>query len=99
MERETLKRTRRTSAEIKKLLEAFTQSRMSTKDFCALHNFSQAVFYKWRSRHSAAPAAHHNFVQLQPSPELQNEPALFAELRGIKIYQPVTAAYLKQLLA
>ena len=99
MEQEQTKRARRTSAEIKVLLESFTQSSMAAKDFCMLHRVSEASFYKWRSRYTNASAAKkNNFVILKESSAVQTGPMLFAEVKGIRIYQVVAASYLKELL-
>jgi hypothetical protein len=61
-----------------------------------LHNIGKATFHKWQSRYKSktgkqAEAA--GFATLQVSSSI----ALFAEVKGIKIYQPVNAAYLKEL--
>ena len=100
MELEQIKRARRTSAEIKNLLEMFSQSGMSAKDFCMLHRISEAGFYKWRSRYvNTTTAKPNNFVILQEPSEVRSDSMLFAEVKGIRIYQAVTAQYLKELLA
>ncbi len=99
MEVKQIKRSRRTSEEIKKLLADFKQSGTDAKDFCNTHGINPGVFYKWKARHLNKPAARQNgFVALQPFAALQGA-ALFAEVKGIKIYQAVTASYLKELLA
>ena len=96
MEQLQSKRTRRTSAEIKQLLEDFKQSGTDANEFCKVHGITEGVFYKWRSRYGEKAASKQNgFVSLQaPS----NEHGLFAEVKGIRIYQAVSAAYLKELL-
>lgn len=100
MEQEQSKRARRTSSEIKNLLESFSQSGMAAKDFCLLHSISEAAFYKWRSRYGNTPTEKtNNFVILQEASRLQNGSLLFAEVKGIKIYQAVAASYLKDLIA
>ena len=100
MDQEQTKRARRTAAEIKNLLETFAQSGMAAKDFCMLHSISEAGFYKWRSRYgNTAAGKGNNFVLLQEASVLRNDSLLFAEVKGIKIYQAVTASYLKELIA
>jgi transposase-like protein len=101
MEADQNKRRRRTSIEIKKSLEVFRQSGLSVKAFCKLHNISEAGFYKWRKRYADhAPLKKNSFIVLKPQPILAAaEPALFAEIKGIKLYQAVEASYLKELLA
>jgi len=96
-------RTRRTSQQIRKLLSEFKKGDMRIKDFSALHNISRATFHKWKSRYESKKverAKRVGFAELKISPVSESTvPALFAELRGIKLYQPVDAAYLKKLLS
>ena len=87
-------RTRRSQAEILRLLSEFSKANVSVKEFCITHNISKASFHKWQSRHKRKEPMR-GFVPL----EVRSSVALFAEVKGIKIYQPVTAAYLKELLA
>jgi len=99
MEEQQTKRRRRTSGEIKQLLEDFKQSGINAAEFCTTIGISEGAFYKWRSRYGEKPvSAQNGFVSLQAlSPG--NEPGLFAEVKGIRIYQAVSAQYLKELLA
>ena len=101
MEEQQNTRVRRTSVEIKKLLKEFTDGGLTTKEFCILHNITEAVFHKWRSRYSDVLSKNRDgFVALKQtgSGRTLNE-MLFAEVKGIRIYQAVSAAYLKELLA
>ena len=99
MEQEQIKRARRTSVEIINLLEEFSHCGMSAKEFCKLHSISEAGFYKWRSRQlNASTAKKNDFVILQQSSEVKTGSILFAEVKGIRLYQAVTASYLKELL-
>jgi hypothetical protein len=99
MEQEKSKRARRTSAEIKVLLESFSQSGMNAKEFCLHHSISEAGFYRWRSRYgNTTTSKENNFVILQKPPEVKTDSMLFAEVKGIRIYQAVTASYLKELI-
>ena len=91
------RRVRRSAEEIIHLLTEFEKANVSVKEFCATHNISRASFHKWQSRYkSKEPIA--GFVPLQIA-SLIAPAVLFAEVKGIKIYQPVTAAYLKELFA
>jgi hypothetical protein len=100
MEQEKSKRARRTSAEIKKLLEAFSQSGMCAKDFCMLHSISEAGFYKWRTRYVNKPTSkENNFVLLHEASEAKDGSMLFAEVKGIRFYQIVAPSYLKELIS
>ena len=100
MGQEQSKRTRRTSEEIKKLLELFSQSGISANDFCILHGISEVLFSKWRSRYLNKQALkENNFVLLHNTSGMENASFLFAEVKGIRIFQAVTASYLKELIA
>ena len=99
----TGRRSGRSSKEIKELLQSFEQSGDDLKEFCQAHNIGVSTFQKWKSRYGkkeAAPAEEEGFVSLQLSPVAAsgNTEGLFAEVRGIKLYQPVAASYLKELL-
>ena len=99
MEEQQIKRSRRTSAEIKQLLEAFSHSAISAKEFCMQHDISEAGFYKWRSRYGDSPSENtNNFVMLKEGAAAVAQSTLFAEVKGMRIYQPVAASYLKELL-
>ena len=100
MEQQKIKRSRRTANEIGRLLEEFNQAGISAKEFCTIHGITEAGFYKWRTRYGNKPAKKRNaFVMLQAASTVTREAALFAEVKGIKIYQAVAASYLKELLA
>ena len=96
------RRSGRNSKEIKELLQSFEQSGDDVKEFCQAHNIGVSTFQKWKSRYGkkeVAPAIEDGFVSLQLSPAAaDNTSGLFAEVRGIKLYQPVSASYLKDLL-
>lgn len=98
METEQIKRPRRTSVEIKLLLGEFKHSDMDAGEFCKAHGITEGVFYKWKARYLNKPSAKQNeFITLQPA--MITDAVLFAEVKGIKLYQAVTASYLKELLA
>ena len=74
---------------------------MTIKAFCKRHQISEGSFYSARSRYRATGASKQKpsgFITL--SAPVLKEPAgtLFAEVNGIKIYQPVPADYLKALV-
>lgn len=98
MESLKIKRSRRTSVEIKSLLASYKQSGIAVKEFCKTHGITEGVFYKWKARYLNKPSVKQSaFITLQ-SPVV-GAAALFAEVKGIKIYQAVEASYLKELLA
>ena len=101
MEEQQNLRIRRRSDEIKKLLNEFTDGGLTIKEFCIQHSITEAVFHMWRSRYSdGLPNNKGGFVTLKQtgSGRAFND-ALFAEVNGIRIYQVVSAGYLKELLA
>ena len=91
---------RRTIGQIRSLLEEFEKSQVSVSTFCLTHNLCKGTFHKWCSRyktkkqHSGSGFA---ALKITSSPG-QGSSTLFAEVHGIKIYQPVTAGYLKELI-
>jgi hypothetical protein len=96
------RRAGRSNKEIKELLQTFEQSGSDIKVFCQAHNIGVSTLQKWKSRYGKkeeAPAATDGFIPLQiVSPALNNAEGLFAEVKGIKLYRPVAASYLKELL-
>ena len=91
------RRRRRSKEEILNKLGEFEKANVSVKEFCLTHNISKANFHKWQGRYKTKkPVA--GFVPVRVTSAIGSV-ALFAEVRGVKIYQPVTAAYLKELLA
>jgi hypothetical protein len=93
------RRIRRNSNEILKLLDEFEKGQSSVKEFCLMHKIGKATFHKWQSRYKSKPDQPKpaGFADVQIiAPALKG--SLFAEVNGIKIYQPVSASYLKELL-
>ncbi len=81
---------------IVKLLQEQVQSGQSIKSFCAAHGIAEGTFHNWKHRYGTVVApASGGFTTLQ----VIAEPGLFAMVGTIKIYQPVSAAYLKELLS
>jgi hypothetical protein len=99
-------RTRRSHAEVLNLLTEFEKANVSVKEFCNTHRISRAAFYKWQSRDKSKKQGRKptGFAALQITSSSSSADALlFAEVKGpdsyrVKIYQPVSAAYLKELL-
>lgn len=93
---------RHRAEEILQLLEEFEYSDgMSVKAFSALHGVSEATFYNWRKRYSGKRADNRKamgFIEILPSASNPSV-GLFAEIRGIKLFQAVPAEYLKTLLS
>lgn len=97
-------RTQRSEQEIFGLMEEFENNdSVSVKDFCELYDISDATFYNWqkryRNRHEAGDKSK-GFISLEfAPPAFPQQPQLFAEVRGIKVYREVSASFLKELLS
>ena len=92
------RRPRKTSEQISALLAKYNSSGLTVPQFCKLHHTHQGNFRKWISR-SKQKATEKTIrrsafaeVKVTTSPSM-----LFAEVNGIRIYQPVAASYLKEL--
>lgn len=91
-------RPRRTRQQIRELLDEYEKAGCTVKEFCRIHGINQGNFHKWKSRSKEAPKDKlPGFTKLQVIPSTADR--LFAEVNGIRFYQPVSAAYLKELLA
>jgi len=100
MESISVKKVRvfRSQPEILQLLAESGRSGLSIKAFCAAHEIAQGTYYNWQKKYSkaAGPANEKpGFAMLQIASSVVA--TLFAEVGNIKIYQPVSAAYLKEL--
>jgi hypothetical protein len=92
---------RRSRQELAALLKEFEKSEgVTVKAFCALHNIGEGAFYSFRKRYyhkNAKPDKAAGFIHIKPTDGNGRPGVLFAEVRGIKLYQPVPADYLKTL--
>jgi len=83
-------------ATILRILQEQAQSGQNIKSFCSTRGIAGGTFHRWK--HKYGTGENHSakgFVSLQITPES----GLFAVVGGIKIYQPVSAAYLKELMS
>lgn len=86
----------RGKAVILKILQDRADSGLNVKSYCTAKGIADDTFYKWKLKYGeAAEAAPVGFTALKIMPES----GLFPVVAGIKIYQPVSAAYLKELLS
>lgn len=97
------KRPQRNFQEISQLLEEFKTSGDRTQEFCDKHGIAKGTFYTWKKRFKkkALKAAPSGFVKVSVSKTMPGSgpgPVLFAEVKGIRLYQEVSAAFLKALL-
>ena len=95
-------RYRRNRQQIQDLLNLFANSNSGVKDFCKQHSISPANFHKWKSRYKTGkkkktglPAGQAGFARVDV---FSSSASLFAEVNGIRIFQPVSASFLKELL-
>jgi hypothetical protein len=76
------------------LLAQCDQSGQSVKSFCTSHNIiAHGTFYNWKHKKKNGNKELGGFAPVQVIPSVSV--GLFAEVGNIRIYQPVTAAYLK----
>lgn len=83
------------------LLRAYQQSGLSIQAFCAERNIASGNFHRWKKQYGDDAIAGQpdgaGFSRLQIRAAVAG--SLFAEVKGIKLYQPVSASYLKELLS
>ena len=92
-------RRQRTPEEIIRLLEEYENSDgITVKEYCAMIGVSDATFYGWRKQYKDdTEQKQAGFFELVPSENNHSVQSLFAEVKGIKLYQAVPADYLKSL--
>jgi transposase-like protein len=91
-------RRRRNKEQILDLLRAFESSSLSVKEFCKTHNINAVNFHKWRSRYNLKAGGKKRISSFASVDIVSSRSGLFAEVNGIRIYQPVSASFLKELL-
>jgi hypothetical protein len=84
------------------LMAKHDASDTTVKEFCQAHGLTQGMFYYWQKKYhlqNSDPGGPSGFVQLQVADRRHKEAdqGLFAEVRGIKLYRTVPAAYLNEL--
>ena len=75
----------------------------SIKSFCSQHGISTSTWFYWQKKYQQrnleSPNDKGSFTVLQIAPEMNPvESNLFAEYKGMKIYHPVPAYFLKELI-
>lgn len=92
---------RRTRKQIIKLLKEFEGTEgLTVIDFCKQHDVNKSNFYNWQKRYGSkqSPLSKpKGFVAVEVTSPIASAPSLFAEVKGIRLYQMVTAEYLKTL--
>lgn len=93
----------RSREEILRLLDKLERSEgVTVKEFCRMHDISEATYYNWRIRYRSKSTKEQKsagFIEIIPSAASAApvSAAIFAEVRGIRLYQRVSADYLKTL--
>jgi hypothetical protein len=86
----------RSKTAILKILQDQVDSGQNIKTYCASHGIAGGTFHRWKQKYWAAgDVSRSGFSPVQIIPE----PGLFAMVGNIRIYQPVSAAYLKDLIS
>jgi len=90
------KRLFRSKPAILELLREQQQSGLSIQAFCTQHSIPSGSFHNWKKKYGTGEEISGNpsFTPLQIKATAQQ---LFAEVNGIKLYQPVSAGYLNEL--
>lgn len=88
----------RSKSSILELLQQQQQSGLSVQAFCNQYSIPSGSFHNWKKKFCTdeAVSTTPSFSPLQIKATTQ---PLFAEVNGIKLYQPVGAGYLKELLS
>jgi len=80
-------------------------SGQSIKSFCARHGIRSGNWFYWQKRYQQRNVESHNndngsFTLLQVTPDVVTsvESGIFVEYKGLKIYRPVPASFLKELI-
>lgn len=84
----------RNKERIAQLLRDYAQSGLTVKAFCADVHIAEGTFYNWKKKYGDAEKTGFTPVEIVTS----GASGLFAEVGHIRIFQPVSAAYLKELV-
>lgn len=95
--------SRRSKTQMLELLNEYDKSTgMTIKAFCRHHQINVGSFYTARKRHSSRGTAKQQssgFVAITRSTSREASGSLFAEVKGIRLYQVVSADFLKALVS
>ena len=92
----------RSKETILNILPEYKKSKLCIIKFCIENNIASATFHTWKKKYSGRsvkPVKQAGFAALEITAPRASAESLFDAVNGIKIYQWVTAAYLKELLA
>jgi transposase-like protein len=91
------RRQLRSREQKQELIQLQKRSGLSIKSFCTKHGISMATFHNWKQqlKKPASDLAGSGFAKLAIQETAL--PLLFAEVKGIRLYQPVSVDFLKAL--
>jgi hypothetical protein len=103
MHQELAPRVKRTQQQMFALIKEQQTGTMTVKEFCEVNKISEALYYYWRKKYqdntkSVNEPQPDSFSLLQLGEE-ERYGCLFAEYKGLKLYQPVAVSYLKELMS
>jgi hypothetical protein len=83
------------------LISAQATSGESIKGYCERHGISQGNWFYWKKKYQRQYQDKGGFavVEITDAIEVDSNGDIFAEYKGIKLFQPVSATYLKELIA
>jgi len=86
------------------LISEQLNSGRSVKSFCDQHNIQSSNWFYWQKKYQQHQASSNgnesSFTLLQITPDLitPDDSVIFAEYKGIKLYQQVSASFLRELI-
>jgi len=104
MQPKSAQRATRTKEDMFELIAKHDKGASTVKEYCDGHGLTQGVFYYLQKKYhleNVEPGSQSGFVRLrvEDTQHVGAHQGLFAEVRGIKLYQAVPAAYLNELAA
>jgi hypothetical protein len=95
-------RVNRTTEEMYNLIAGYKNCEMTVREYCERNDLAPGTYYYWQKKYynlnGASDTSQSGFSLLQMQDSLQ-QPGLFAEVKGIKLYRVVPASYLKELIS
>ena len=88
----------RTNQQILQVLDEFKRSGLTVVDFCKQQHINVGNFNKWKSRYMSASVTNNQKSGFAKLNIATSSTTLFAEVNGIRLYQPVSASFLKELM-
>jgi len=86
------------------LISEQAASEQSVKSFCIQHGIRPGSWFYWQKKYQQRNVEpnidNDSFTLLQVRPDIipSHEVGLFAEYKGMKLYRPVPASFLKELI-